>query len=77
MTCSEVKDVNDATVARFVPTPNNGSPELIVIKKRSGSWQIWCYFQKLKYVWDDNKKTFRGLEFPTNQSYTYYLNWKG
>lgn len=76
MTCNEAKDVSEATVARFVPTPNNGSPELIRIRKPVNG-NIWCYFQKLKYVWDSDRKTFRGLEFPTNQSLTYYLNWKG
>ena len=77
MTCFEVQDIKEATVARFVPTPNNGSPELIKIKRKKSSGQIWCHFQKLKYVWDRDKKTFRGLDFPTDQSFNYYLEWKG
>ena len=77
MTCSEVNDIDEATIARFVPTPNNGSSELVAIRKKSSCGQISCYFQKLKYIWDEDKKTFRGLQFPTNQSFTYYLNWKG
>ena len=76
MTCNEVKSINNANVARFVPTPNNGSPELIRIRKPNNG-PIWCHFQKLKYIWDDDKKTFRGVEFPINQSLKYYLNWKG
>ena len=83
MTCQEVYDINEATVSRFVPTPNNGSPELIrIVHKRKKcdkglTSSSWCYFQKLKYVWDEDKKTFRGLQFPTDKSFTLYLNWKG
>ena len=76
ITCNEVKNIQDATVAKFVPTANNGSPELVRIRKPNNG-QIYCIFQKLKFTWDDNKKTFRGLEFPTNLSFTHYLNWKG
>ena len=76
MTCTEVKNITEASVARFVPTANNGSPELVRIRKPNNG-QISCIFQKLKFTWDDNKKTFRGLEFPTNLSYNHYLNWKG
>ena len=76
MTCNEVKNIQEASVARFVPTANNGSPELVKIRKPNNG-QISCVFQKLKFTWDDNKKTFRGIEFPTNLSFTHYLNWKG
>ena len=76
MTCYVAYDIKDATIARFVPTPNNGSPELIRIRK-SVRGEIWCYFQKLKYLWDEDRKTFKGLQFATNQSFSHYLNWKG
>lgn len=34
-------------------------------------------FQKTKYVWDAEKKTFRGVEFPINFSFGKYMEWKG
>lgn len=34
-------------------------------------------FQKTKYIWDSDKKTFRGLEFPINKSYSEYASCKG
>lgn len=37
----------------------------------------WFFFQKTKYIWDDNKKQFRGLEFPVNQDFNSYMEWKG
>jgi cation-transporting ATPase 13A1 len=80
-TCSKVSDPMQATVAKFVPTANNGSAELIRVhrgKAKNGSGPvIWCIFQKLKYIWDENKKAFRGLEFPTDKAYSHYLNHTG
>lgn len=80
-TCTRVKDPTQATVAKFVPTPNNGSPELIRVQiardKNGPGVMIWCIFQKLKYIWDQDKNVFRGLEFPTDLPYTHYLNHSG
>ena len=75
MTCNEVKDVRLATVAKFVPTPNNGSAE--ILKIRRNATHAWCVFQKLKFVWDPDKRTFRSLVFPSDLSYDTYLNCKG
>lgn len=38
---------------------------------------IYFIFQKTKYVWDANKKTFKGVEFPIYKSYAEYNSWKG
>lgn len=38
---------------------------------------IWFMFQKLKYVWDPEKATFRGIEFPVHETYDHYAKWKG
>lgn len=73
---TKVKRLKDATLAKVVPTPNNGSSELVRIH-RSSDDETWFVFQKLKYIWDDEKKLFRGLEFPANQSYEFYLDWRG
>ena len=80
-TCSKVSDPSQATVAKFVPTANNGSAELIRVnrgKQKDGAGiTYWCIFQKLKYLWDEEKKAFRGLEFPTDKPYAHYLNHTG
>lgn len=39
--------------------------------------RCWFIFQKTKYVWDDDKKRFRGVEFPIDHSYGMYMEWKG
>jgi len=75
LTCKEVKDVKAATVAKFVPTPNNGSAELLRIRRKGE--HVWCTFQKLKFLWDEDKRTFRSLVFPTDLSFDTYLNSKG
>lgn len=38
---------------------------------------IWFIFQKTKYVWDENKKQFCGLQFPVDLSFGEYMEWKG
>ena len=81
-TCSKVSDPIQASVAKFVPTANNGSAELVKVHKGRaiscpGAPNIWCIFQKLKYVWDEEKKAFRGLEFPTGRPYQHYLESTG
>lgn len=45
--------------------------------RRTSTKSIWFVFQKTKYLWNDDKKTFRGLEFPINKSYREYINSKG
>ncbi|KAL0274452.1 UNVERIFIED_CONTAM: hypothetical protein PYX00_006871 [Menopon gallinae] len=81
LTCNKVKSPVDAKVVKVVPTPNNGSSELVKIhtSKIDGDHRghIWFIFQKTKYIWDDNKKTFRGIEFPVNYSFKKYMEWKG
>ncbi|CAH1991864.1 unnamed protein product [Acanthoscelides obtectus] len=34
-------------------------------------------FQKTKYIWDSDKKTFRGIEFPIDKTYKEYSSCKG
>ncbi|KAJ8952493.1 hypothetical protein NQ318_003289 [Aromia moschata] len=46
-------------------------------KKKEGETALWFIFQKTKYTWDTDKKTFRGLEFPINKSYAEYMSCKG
>jgi cation-transporting ATPase 13A1 len=55
-----------------VPTVNNGSAELIRLA-RAGPHPLWFTFQKLKYVWDPDKKIFRRIQFPVDLSLRSYL----
>lgn len=68
-------------LAKVCPTPNNGSAELVKVFStqidEKGPVVSWFVFQKIKYVWDANKKTFRGIDFPINKTYGEYLQSKG
>lgn len=39
--------------------------------------KIWFMFQKTKYIWDPEKHTFRGLEFPIHNTFREYISCKG
>jgi cation-transporting ATPase 13A1 len=77
VTCSRVKTPLEASFAKFVPTDNNGSAELVQVHKSARSGDIWCMFQKLKYLWLESEGIFAGLEFPVNETYAHYLEAKG
>lgn len=69
-------------IAKVVPTPNNGKSELVRIQQtRFGGEKTklvyWFVFQKIKYVWDEEKATFRTIEFPINRSLHSYMDSKG
>jgi cation-transporting ATPase 13A1 len=74
--CSRVSTAKEATVAKVVPQENNGASEIVRVRKKAHG-EICFVFQKLKYVYDGDKKLFRGVEFPCDQSYGHYLDWKG
>ncbi|CAG9858501.1 unnamed protein product, partial [Phyllotreta striolata] len=77
--CKKEKDPFKATVAKVVPTPNNGSTELICLRqaKADSETTLWFSFQKTKYIWDPDKRMFRGLEFPIHNSFAEYSASKG
>lgn len=68
-------------LAKVVPMPNNGSPELVRVQTtqvdENSPVISWFIFQKIKYVWDGDKKTFRGLDFPIHKTYGEYVRSKG
>ncbi|KAJ4442248.1 hypothetical protein ANN_12114 [Periplaneta americana] len=70
-----------AKVAKVVPTANNGSSELVSVHHYQDDGNqgvnIWFIFQKTKYVWDENKKQFCGLQFPVDLPFGEYMEWKG
>ncbi len=77
-TCSKVKTPDEATVAKVVPTPNNGFSEVVKLRKEEEDGkEVYFLFQKLKFTFDRDKKQFRGVSFPTDRSYRYYMDCKG
>ncbi|XP_063612958.1 endoplasmic reticulum transmembrane helix translocase-like [Penaeus indicus] len=82
-TCRRENDPRVATVAKVVPTPNNGSPELVkvhktLISKEATEKSIWFIFQKTKYIWDsEERKQFVGLKFPIDHQLRTYTEWRG
>lgn len=69
-------------LAKVVPMSNNGSPEMVPIRQTQlddaeNQMISWFVFQKIKYVWDENKKTFRGIDFPIHKTYKEYIRHKG
>ncbi|XP_039280958.1 manganese-transporting ATPase 13A1 [Nilaparvata lugens] len=81
LACSKASSPQEAQVAKVVPTANNGSSELVKLQRykdeTTKSTQVYFLFQKTKYVWDEEKKQFRGLEFPAEHSFRHYMEWKG
>lgn len=77
--CNKVVDPKKAVLVKVKPTPNNGSAELVKLhhSQDQGSMDIWFIFQKTKYLYSNEKKTFIGLEFPVDLSFGYYQQWKG
>ncbi|XP_076753737.1 endoplasmic reticulum transmembrane helix translocase [Xylocopa sonorina] len=76
LNCSSEKSPYKAKIAKVVPTPNNGSSELVKLHQ-SEQQEPWFIFQKTKYYWNSNKKSFEGLQFPVNHSVKHYSEWKG
>jgi cation-transporting ATPase 13A1 len=70
-----------ASYVKVVPTPNNGSPELVRLfhtkNDNSSEDTIWFTFQKTKYIYDYESNKFIDLSFPINLSIQDYQQWKG
>lgn len=69
-------------IAKVCPTKNNGSAELVSINctkiiDTDPLPIFWFTFQKLRYVWDDDKAVFRSIQFPINLTYEQYAQSKG
>lgn len=71
----------NATFVRVVPTPNNGSSELVRLRHspatRYDPESIWFLFQKTKYTYNFKNKRFEVLQFPLNHEIVVYQEWKG
>nr|XP_033771928.1 manganese-transporting ATPase 13A1 [Geotrypetes seraphini] len=81
LTCSKELDSSKATLAKVVPTPNNGSAELVLLhrnKEGDGREVLSFEFQKIKYYHEDNeKKEFIPVAFPVEYPLSYYQTAKG
>ncbi|OWF35828.1 manganese-transporting ATPase 13A1-like [Mizuhopecten yessoensis] len=80
LTCSKAKDADSASWLKVVPTPNNGSTELVKLHhERSSTPNVLSfYFQKMHYVYDrEEKKQFVEVKFPTDRSVGYFSEWRG
>uniref|UniRef100_A0A6M2DGQ8 Putative p-type atpase n=1 Tax=Xenopsylla cheopis TaxID=163159 RepID=A0A6M2DGQ8_XENCH len=81
LACRSVKGPEEASIAKVVPTANNGFSEIVKLyhTQEDGSKEYihWFIFQKTKYVWDYDKKQFKCIEFPINYTLEYYSESKG
>ncbi|XP_077069665.1 endoplasmic reticulum transmembrane helix translocase [Siphateles boraxobius] len=81
LTCSKESDPAKATFAKVIPTPNNGSAELVPLlrdKDEDGAESLSFEFQKIRYVYDSKeKKRFLQVAFPINFPMSHFQDWRG
>ncbi|KAH8242003.1 hypothetical protein KR038_000060 [Drosophila bunnanda] len=80
LTCRRVKLPGANVLAKVVPTANNGNSKIVPVRSAKlddGSTQYFLVFQKTKYVWNEDRKTFRAVEFPVNGLLSRYSASRG
>ncbi|XP_020560896.1 manganese-transporting ATPase 13A1 isoform X2 [Oryzias latipes] len=81
LTCSKEPDADKATLAKVVPTPNNGSAELVALQREqdeNGENLLAFEFQKIRYIFDSKeKKCFLPIAFPICNPMGYFQSWRG
>ncbi|XP_076122513.1 endoplasmic reticulum transmembrane helix translocase [Alosa pseudoharengus] len=81
LTCVKEPDPEKATLAKVIPTPNNGSAELVALQRdqdENGEGILSFEFQKIRYVFDrKEKKRFLPVAFPVDQPMGYFQAWRG
>lgn len=81
LTCSKEPDPKKATLAKVIPTPNNGSAELVALQRdqdENGEEILAFEFQKIRYKFDHKeKKCFLPIAFPINHPMGYFQSWRG
>ncbi|KAJ1172742.1 hypothetical protein NDU88_004584 [Pleurodeles waltl] len=81
LTCFPEPNPAKATLAKVVPTPNNGSAELVCLhrdKEEDGQEILSFEFQKIKYCYDcTERKAFIPVAFPVEYPLAHYQNAKG
>ncbi|RIB07790.1 hypothetical protein C2G38_2112725 [Gigaspora rosea] len=64
-TCKKQNDVSKAKVIKIIPAPHKGKGELCDLYHGKNG-EISFFYQKKKYIWDDNKKKFTKLLYPSD-----------
>lgn len=80
LNCRNVKTPGVGVLAKVIPTANNGSSQLVQINSirlANGNKQLYFVFQKTKYVWDEERKSFRGIDFPVHETLRHYTRSRG
>ncbi|GAB5567974.1 polyamine-transporting ATPase 13A3 isoform X1 [Prionailurus iriomotensis] len=81
LTCTPEYDASKATFVKVVPTPNNGSTELVALHRDEGEdgQEVLSFeFQKIKYSYDAlEKKRFLPVAFPVGNAFSYYQSNRG
>ncbi|XP_064453266.1 endoplasmic reticulum transmembrane helix translocase isoform X3 [Mirounga angustirostris] len=81
LTCTPEYDPSKATFVKVVPTPNNGSTELVALHRDEGEdgQEVLSFeFQKIKYSYDAlEKKRFLPVAFPVGNAFSYYQSSRG
>lgn len=76
---SRSQDPHKAQFAKVTPTPNNGSTELVRLRRETIAKQstVWFLFQKAKYIYDEETKRFVTTTFPCDEKISHYKQWRG
>lgn len=80
LNCRQVKLPKEAMLVKVVPTANNGSSEMVRLHCKSlanGQCMFYFFFQKVKYVWNEDRKQFCAIEFPINETIDFYVRARG
>uniref|UniRef100_A0A2K6KDZ6 Endoplasmic reticulum transmembrane helix translocase n=1 Tax=Rhinopithecus bieti TaxID=61621 RepID=A0A2K6KDZ6_RHIBE len=81
LTCTPEYDPSKVTFVKVVPTPNNGSTELVALHRNEGEdgLEVLSFeFQKIKYSYDAlEKKQFVPVAFPVGNAFSYYQSNRG
>uniref|UniRef100_A0A7M4F5R3 Endoplasmic reticulum transmembrane helix translocase n=1 Tax=Crocodylus porosus TaxID=8502 RepID=A0A7M4F5R3_CROPO len=81
LTCVREPSPKKATLAKVVPTPNNGSAELVPLHRdqgEDGQEALSFEFQKIKYSYEiEDRKQFLPVAFPVEHPLSYYQNARG
>ncbi|NXN95682.1 AT131 ATPase, partial [Rhinopomastus cyanomelas] len=81
LTCVREPSPHKATLAKVVPTPNNGAVELVPLHREQdeeGQEALSFEFQKIKYCCElGGKKSFLPVAFPVEHPLGYYQSARG